>query len=839
MQLDTFKGKYQALQNSLKQEFLQDTNATERLVIKRSEGIDELLTEAWREFSMPKTLCLIAVGGYGRGELHFYSDIDLLILIPNKSHNIHKKHIAKFLTFLWDIGLEVGHASRDLYDCEAEISDLSVVTNLLESRFLLGEKQAFLKMQELIKTGFWSSQSFLVGKQKEQKNRHLKYKNSAYILEPNLKESPGGLRDIHTVAWVAKWYFEVNTLADLVDKNYLSKREYNSLKQAQLFLWKLRFGLHILSNRREDRIAFQHQKQLAKMLKYTDGKVMAVEKLMKDYYQSVTKVALLNDILLQLLEDRVLNTQSLNERFVINYGYLQITKSQVFKRQPAAFMEIFLLLAKHNYVRGIGVKTLRQMQNDKNIIDENYHKKPENNILFLELLQQPRGVNNALMLMNRYGILERYIPAFGHIMGLMQYDLFHAYTVDQHTLFVIRNLRRFFVSEFAKEFELCSKIAKTINKPELLLLAGLFHDIGKGRGGNHADLGAVDAFDFCRQHQLKTPDATLVSDLVRQHLLMSETAQKQDLQEPEVIKKFAKTVKSVEFLEYLYLLTVADIRATKADLWNDWKDALLKKLFFATKAYLADSDSAPIDSWQKIDENKQELSAKMLSNGYENQQINQVLDTLPQDYFLRYELSDMLWHLPLVMEYTDKKISIFSRFSKQNVVDIFIHCDDSKGLFFKLVSIIEKLNLNIVDAKILTSKNQKAYNTISVLPDKLLQQINISKVLESKFSQMDMSAKKTSIKAAHRHFDHQPIDIIFTNNTKLKLTKMQINMLDKQGLLSNISYIFYKLNIRLITARITTTGERAEDIFFISNATKRPLTSPQQNALKSMLAEKL
>ncbi len=838
MHLDDFKTQYQTLQKSVEADFLKDPDSVESLVLARSDGVDALLKDIWQTFEIDSELCLVAVGGFGRGELHLYSDIDLLILIPNGTHEQYQKGVSKFLTFLWDVGLEVGHATRDINDCVIEIDDLSVVTNLLESRLLIGKNALFLKMKSMIKASNWSSQSFLVEKQKEQYNRHLNYSNTAYNLEPNLKESPGGLRDIQTVAWVAKWYFDVNLLSDLVDKSYLSEHEYDLLKQGQLFLWKVRFALHVIAKRREDRIAFQYQKEVASMLGYVDTDSMAVEQFMKDYYRTVTKVSRLNDILLQILEDRILHTQNLNGRFVISYGYIQATSDDIFKKHPTAFIEIFLLIAKHSYVRGISAGTLRQMQIDLDLIDENYYKKRQNNRLFIELLQQKHGVNKALKLMNRYGILERYIPAFGQITGLMQYDLFHAYTVDQHTLFVIRNLRRFFVSEFAKEYELSSEIAKTINKPELLLLAGLFHDIAKGRGGDHASLGAQDAQIFCQYHQLRSDDIALVSGLVEQHLLMSQTAQKQDLEDFKVIDRFAKVVGSVQFLEFLYLLTVADIRATKADLWNDWKDALLRKLFYKTKEHLLSGATKPPSITRQIEQIKHSVLSEIDQQGHDIQQVEKVFSSLPKDYFLRYEVEDILWHLWLVMKPTDKKVRVVSRLSEQNVVDIFVYGDDSKGLFFKLVSIIEKLGLDIVDAKILTTKDNKAYNTISVLQDDILEQINISQEVEDGLSQKTLSVKETGDKLAHRHFDHK-MKISFSHNEKWNLTQVEINVIDKQGLLSNIAYIFHQLNINLVNARITTLGERVEDIFFISNAKKQPLSAAEEKRLKQTLEEKL
>lgn len=840
MRLETFKKHYQTLQASLEAEFSKNPDAVEVLVRKRSDEVDALLGDIWQAFEMDDALCLVAVGGYGRCELHLHSDIDLLILIPDQSHDIHQQSLSKFLTFLWDIGLEVGHATRDIEDFETQINDLSVVTNLLESRVIIGAQPLFVKMKLIIKASDWSSQSFFVEKQKEQHNRHLRYSDTAYNLEPNLKESAGGLRDIQTVAWVAKWYLDANTLMDLVEKSYLTQGEYDLLRSSQVFLWKVRFALHIIAKHKEDRIAFQYQHPVAKLLGYHQGDTIAVEQLMRDYYQTATKVSRLNDILLQLFEQSVVYVQNLNQRFVISYGYICMTNDNIFKQQPFAFIEIFLLVAKHNYVSGISADTLRQMQHDIDLIDENYYKKRANNRLFIELLQQKQGVNKALKLMNRYGVLERYIPAFGKITGLMQYDLFHAYTVDQHTLFVIRNLRRFFVNDFSKEFELCSEIVQTIKKPELLFLAGLFHDIAKGRGGDHAKLGAKDAREFLQHHQFKIDDIALVSGLVEQHLLMSQTAQKQDIEDLDVINMFAGKVKSVEFLEFLYLLTVADIRATREDLWNGWKDSLLKTLFFKTKKQLQNYKK-PSSVSKQVQEIKQVLEKEIKQQGCDVKKITAILNTLPKDYFLRYRVEDILWHLRLLSKQTnqnDKATKVATRLSEYSVVDIFVYGDNSKGLFFRLVNIIEKLSLNIVDAKILTSKDDKAYNTISVLQNKAFESSNINQIIEQELAKNEIDVRATSDKYVSRHFEHKA-KIVFLHNDKWNLTQIEISMIDKQGLLSNIAYIFYQLDIYLINAKISTMGERVEDVFFVSNADKQPLNKQERAQLKRHLEEKL
>ncbi|WP_190600804.1 [protein-PII] uridylyltransferase [Candidatus Vesicomyidisocius sp. SY067_SCS001] len=838
--LSLFRGQYQSLQDSVKEDFLNSPETAQALVLYRSDGIDQLLKDIWQSFNLSYQLCLVAVGGYGRKELHPYSDIDLLILIPDDSHNTYQQDIASFLTFLWDVNLEVGHATRDLKDCISVIDDLSVVTNLLESRVILGKVSLFYKMKAVIKSSVWSSQSFLVGKKKEQYNRHQNPSNTAYNLEPNIKQSSGGLRDIQTVVWVAKWYFCVNTLFELIDKQYLTIAEYELLNTAQLFLFKVRFALHIIANRREDRLVFQYQKSVANILGYVDGDFLAVEAFMKDYYQTVTKVSRLNDILLQLLEDEILNTQCLNSRFMVSHGYIHSIDERIFIKIPSAFIEIFLLIAKHNYVCGISAKTLRQMQTSINLIDCDYYKRRNNNRLFIELLQQNQGVNKALKLMNRYGILERYIPAFGNIIGLMQYDLFHAYTVDQHTLFVIRNLRRFFVSEFANEFILCSEIAAGIQKPELLLLAGLFHDIakGRGRGRKHAQLGAIDVRKFCRYHQLKANDIDLVSQLVEKHLLMSMVAQKQDIGDFEVIKYFAEQVSTVEFLEFLYLLTVADIRATKDNLWNGWKDSLLKKLFYNTKKYLESSNGQRSSVDQRVQNIKQTIINNSIIQGYPISEVENILSTLPKDYYLRYDISDILWHLSFTTKITVDKITVSSRISQYNVIDILILCNNFNGLFFKLISILERLRLDIVDAKILTTKNNKVYNTISVLQDEAFEHININQKIKNELDNLDVSLRITHDMYIYQYFDHR-VKVSFSLNEQWNLTQLEINALDKQGILSNIAYVFFELNILLINARIATMGERVEDVFFISNAKNEPLSMAEKLTLRESLEEKL
>ncbi|MFP6776676.1 MAG: HD domain-containing protein, partial [PS1 clade bacterium] len=520
------------------------------------------------------------------------------------------------------------------------------------------------------------------------------------------------------------------------------------------------------------------------------------------------------------------------------YGYIKMTNNKVFVDYPYSLIEIFLLISKHSYVRGISASTLREVQLNLDVIDPEYHKNFNNNRMFIELLQQKKGVNRALTLMNRYGVLERYVPVFGKIIGLMQYDLFHAYTVDQHTLFVIRNLRRFFIEEYSNEFALCSEIASEIRKPELLFLGGLFHDIAKGRGGDHSVLGGQDAIEFCKYHRLNNKDSDLVYQLVTKHLLMSQTAQKKDIDNHEVIAQFAYEVGSLRTLKYLYLLTVADIRATRYDLWNDWKDALLKKLFYKAQEHLLSDNKDMSTTDAKISKMKDSLMEQCKQNFHHNKSILQLFDTLPKDYFVRYEEDEIMWHLWTIDKYQDKQIIVSSRISEHNVVDVFVYSDDTSGLFYKLISIIERLGLNVVDAKIITTKANIAYNTISILRDKIIDQIDLNKEIEKGLSCSIIDAKRVGDKLKHRHFDND-LKITFSRSEKWNLTQLEINVLDKQGLLSNIAYIFYKLNINLINARISTLGERVEDVFFISNKNNNFLDLDEKNSLNEMLKERL
>ncbi len=604
----------------------EDDEPVEALVRDRARMVDVILRRAWSLYagSRGNDVALVAVGGYGRGELHPCSDIDVLILLPKTEVADDHDGIGRFLTFLWDIGLEVGHSVRTIDDCQREsAADVSVATTLIEARLLAGPDLLVQAMRRALgQDRVWSSQAFFEAKVAEQQARHRRHHDTAYNLEPNVKTGPGGLRDIQTVGWVAKRHFGAETFDELVEHGFLTAGELRKLRSAQAFLWKARFALHVITGRREDRLLFDHQIRLAKMFGYEDATyTLAVEQFMQRYYRTVMDVSLLNEMLLQLFREAILGDGEaeivpLNPRFQVRNDYLEITSDDVFARHPSAILELFRLMQDHAELRGVRATTIRALGRHLWLIDEEFRQNPRHHRLFLDFMRAPQGVTHELRRMNLYGVLGRYIPAFGRIVGRMQYDLFHAYTVDAHTLFVVRNLRRLVLPRFEHEFPDLSRLMRSLPRPEIVLLAALFHDIAKGRGGDHSELGAVDAEAFCLEQGLSRYDARLVAWLVRNHLLFSVTAQKKDISDPKVIQDFARAVGDQTHLDYLYLLTVADVRGTNPKLWNSWKSSLFHDFYERVKRALRRGLEAPVDQEELVAETRAAASELLARHGH-------------------------------------------------------------------------------------------------------------------------------------------------------------------------------------------------------------------------------
>jgi [protein-PII] uridylyltransferase len=800
-----------------------------------------------------KDVALIAVGGYGRGELHPCSDIDVLILLPKSEMNGGHEGIERFLTFLWDIGLEVGHSVRTIDDCQREsAADVSVATTLIEARLLCGPDYLFQAMKRALgQDNVWSSKAFFEAKVAEQLARHHRHHDTAYNLEPNVKTSPGGLRDIQTIGWVAKRHFGAETLDELVEHGFLTANELRKLRTAQAFLWKVRFALHVITGRREDRLLFDHQSRIAKMFGYEDASyTLAVEQFMQRYYRTVMDVSLLNEMLLQLFREAILAVPAsvivpLNARFQIRNDYLEVTSDDVFARHPSAILELFRLMQDHAGLRGVRASTIRALGRHLWLIDEEFRQNPRNHRLFLELLRAPAGVTHELRRLNLYGVLGRYIPAFGRIVGRMQYDLFHAYTVDAHTLFVVRNLRRLALAQFEHEFPDLSRLFATLPKPEIAYLAAIFHDIAKGRGGDHSELGAVDAEAFCLEQGLSRYDARLVAWLVRNHLLFSVTAQKKDISDPKVIQDFAQAVGDQTHLDYLYLLTVADVRGTNPKLWNSWRSSLFHDFYERAKRALRRGLEAPVDKDELVAETRAAASELVVREGVGPEQASAVWSRLTDDYFLRHTPAEIAWHTRLIAEREpgDNSPLVAVRESPErggNAVLTFM--PHRQQNFSRTTALLDQMGLNILDARITPLDGGLSLDTYLVLEDtgapiadrhrahEIEQQL--WRILQSDDAKWPVVTRRAPRQV--RMFS-TPTQITFTEDPVRQRTVLELIAGDRPGLLSEIGKVLLAERVDVVTARIMTIGERAEDVFYVTDEQGRQLSDDTRNRLEEQL----
>ena len=588
--INVFRNALNAAQNHFSNRFYEGEEV-HTLVNESARFADLMLSYAWDRFPWDKDISLIAVGGYGRGELHPHSDIDLLILMRRNQPQKYRASIEQFLAFLWDIKLTIGHSVRSLSQCVDEAKrDITIATNIMETRLICGNHE--LRDAMLKKTGpakIWASANFYRAKIDEQTARHRKHDDTEYNLEPNVKDAPGGLRDIQLINWTAKRHFNLYRRSQLVHAGFLSDEEYLTLRRDEEFLWKVRYGLHLLADRSEERLLFDYQRKLAVMFGYSDsnGK-LGVEKFMQRYYQTVLSIRELTDVLLQYLDEAIYRqnktkkTVLINDRFIIRDNYLDTSHESVLADSPSALLELFAILGENDHIEGIRASAIRQIRLYRNLINDDFRADPNNQELFMRILRSPHNLSMQLARMNRYGILGSYLPEFGKIVGQTQHDLFHIYPVDVHTLQVIRNIRRFARPDQASAFPIASHIFKNLPKPELSIIAALYHDIAKGRGGDHSLLGSADIASFGQRHGLQPQEIELLKWLVENHLLMSKVSQREDTSDPDVIYKFATHVGDQMHLEHLYLLTVADINATNPRLWTDWKGSLMHNLYFET-----------------------------------------------------------------------------------------------------------------------------------------------------------------------------------------------------------------------------------------------------------------
>jgi len=827
------------------------------LVHARSGLIDKLLVRLWNDHVDDSNVALVAVGGYGRGELHPGSDVDVMILLPESISAATEESLSSFVTCLWDVGLEIGHSVRTLEQCSEEArADLSIATSLMESRLLAGPDALFGEMQTVIEPeNMWPSPVFFEEKRKEQISRHHRYHDTAYNLEPNIKGSPGGLRDIQLIGWVAKRHFGAATLAELVDHKFLTRGQLLRLEDGEHFLWRIRFALHILTGRREDRLLFDHQRQLAEMLGYEDATyTLAVEQMMQRYYRTVMELSRINEMLLQQFEEAILMdpnapAEPLNERFAVKNGFLQTVSEQVFQREPSAMLELFLLLQDNPELSGVSAYTIGSIKRHLHLIDDEFRQNPRNHRLFLNILRAKEGVTHELRRMNLYGVLGLYIPSFGRIVGRMQYDLFHAYTVDEHTLFVVSNLRRFALQRYNDEFPHCSEVMQSLEKPEIAYLGGLFHDIAKGRGGDHSELGAVDAEAFCLEHGLEKSEARTVAWLVRHHLILSTTAQKKDLGDPDVINEFSEIVADRKLLDYLYVLTVADVRGTDPKLWNSWKAQLFRDLYELAKRALRRGLENPFEGEQLVREKRDKAHRYLETAGVSKKSVAEVWQQFDDNYFLRYRSSEIAWHAEWLADSDiDRDIGLVDvrRRRSGDGVEAVLYTRQTKRTFAHVTAVLDELGMTIVDARIVPLDNGNSIDTyIFMESDKRVdideQRINKIRQALTRILTADDEKVATVTRTVTRQarMFTTPTRVSFSPSTSDNQTVFELITADRPGLLSKVGQVFIEQGVNITSAKIMTIGERAEDVFYISDLSGKALTEPALDDLADSMRDKL
>ncbi len=829
-----------------------------QLVKARAWVVDQLILHAWHALiPAGENVSLVAVGGFGRGELHPHSDVDLLILLEVSPPGEElRAAVEAFVTLLWDAGFYLGHSVRTVEACITEAKkEIATATSLMESRLLSGSTQMQAEMMDATSASqVWSAAEFFDAKYEEQRSRHQQYHGTAYNLEPNIKESPGGLRDIQMIGWVAKRHFGTQSLHTLVERGFLTESELQDLKDGRTFLWEIRFALHKLAGRGEDRLLFEFQTKIAEHFLGVEELQQSnaqVEQFMQRYYRTVMQNERLNEMLLQLfseelLTDKTAPSEDLGEDFRVTHGFLEVSDDAVFERRPMALMELFVLLAKHENLLGVRASTIRLIRDSLHLVDDVFRADQQARQYFLELFCQTSGVYTQLQRMNRYGILAAFIPAFANIVGRMQFDLFHVYTVDQHILFVVRNLRRFAYGKYHSEFTHAADIFQQIDHPEILYLAALFHDIAKGRRGDHSTLGAGDARVFCQSLAMTQEHQERVAWLVEQHLVMSQTAQRRDITDPETIKGFCEVVGNQKRLDYLYLITIADIAATSPKLWNNWKDSLLWELYSVTSLALEEGASNIFDRNHRIKQSRTELQTLLGQQGFDSEAVTGLLNSLPQNVYLSYSSEQLEWtSLALLNAPVDSDVLVAIReVEGQGMSELLVHAPDYDGLFSAVTTVIDEIGLDVLSARVGAITSGLCFDLFQLMDRnaEALNEVDCGR-LETRLRHVliDASLPRPLVRRLPRRLRpfKSTARISFSAAHGGEKTLMDLACSDRPGLLAHISAAMVACGVRIHDARINTLGDRVEDAFILSDSQNAPLSRQLRTELLQTLKETL
>jgi [protein-PII] uridylyltransferase len=814
-----------------------------RLLRALARHVDGVLVEAWAESGLQGShATLVAVGGYGRGELFPHSDVDVLVLMPDAAEDtLGQTAVAddraaptaaleRFVTLCWDIGLEIGSSVRTVSECLAEAArDVTVQTALLESRRITGARQLHGQLTQAL-AGAMDPAAFLRAKTLEMQQRHVKYQGTPYALEPNCKESPGGLRDLQVVIWVARAAGFGRTWAELAARGLITPFEASQLLKHEGTLRLIRARLHAVAGRREDRLVFDLQTAVADSfgLEPSQGQ-RSSEALMHRYYWAAKAVSQLNQILMLNIEERIAGhehapSRPVTARFAERAGMLDVVRDDLYTDNPHAILETFLVFAQTPGLKGLSARTLRALYNARNVMDAAFRRDPINRELFMDILRQPQGITHALRLMNATSVLGRYLWVFRRIVGRMQHDLFHVYTVDQHILMVVRNVRRFFIPEHAHEYPFCSQISARFDKPWVLYVAALFHDIAKGRGGDHSDLGRAEARRFCRDHGVEREDAQLVEFLVEHHLTMSRIAQKEDLSDAEVILGFARRVGTPRRLQALYLLTVADIRGTGPKVWNAWKGKLLEDLYrFTLRALGGEPPNMATEIETRKAEARQRLALRTALPGTEEP----LWATLDVSYFARHDASEIAWHARSLWRHVQTAEAVV-RARASSVGDglqVLVYAPDRSDLFVRICGYFEGASFSIQDAKVHTTRAGYALDTFQVIsagfaPDSPSGYRDLISLVETQLAAALLSSaplpepRSGRVSRRVKSFPVTP-RVSLAPDERAQRWLLTVSASDRTGLLYAIARVLARNGVNLQLAKISTLGERVEDTFLV------------------------